>query len=169
MTAIPTPNAPWVVFEYEVDQFTSMLALLQSGNQEYAAFSKPVQNAVVESALLHMRQLADIFLSRSPELDDIKLKDLVSDEPTHLDELRKVYGSRNVASSPCQILNKRLAHPTTFRSDDYDYSDLLNKLTPLLVDIIQEVRAQHAAGRPPTHAKKPSVRPHPGLSAKTSS
>jgi hypothetical protein len=171
MMAKPTSNDPWEVFKYEADQFIAMCNLLQPGNRDYAALLLPVQNAVVESALLHTRQLADILLSLDPHTDAIKLKDVYSapSEPTRLDELRTAYSDWNTAGSPRQIINKQLAHATTSRSDSYDYTPLINKLAPLLADIIQEVRAQHAAAMPPAHAKKPSVRPHPGLSAKTSS
>jgi hypothetical protein len=171
MTATLTPKDPWAVFEYEADQFTSMLALLPSGNQEREAFPKPIQNAITESALLHARQLADIFLSRGTGSDDINLDDqlLKGYKPACFDELKKEYGDSNKKGDICWQLNKLLAHPTLNRGKCYDYTDLLEKLAPLLIDTIREVRAQHTAGEPPTNAKKPFVRLPPGLSAKTSS
>jgi hypothetical protein len=127
----PAPD-PWVVFDYEADMFFAMCNLLRQGNQEYAALSRPIQNAVVESALLHARQLIDILLSPGKFSDDINLSRLLPGfQPARLDELQRSYDSRSV-DSPWWTLNKRLAHATSHRGSSHDYTNLLNQLAPVL-------------------------------------
>ncbi len=139
----------WVVFNYEADMFFDLCSLLQEGNQEYAHLTESVQNAVVECALLHVRQLVDILLSRGNDADDLNLAVfLPSFESNRLAELRQAYGSRNLIETPCWILNKKLAHPTTHRGSSHDYTNLLNQLAPLLADIVQQVRSLRLTGRP---------------------
>src|SRR5262249_51389682 len=95
------------------------------------------------------RQLVDILLSRGGDADDLNLSKLVpAFEPSRLGELRTLYGGRWMVGSPCWTLNKRLAHPTSHRGESYDYSSLLNQLSPLLADIVREVQARRAAGGP---------------------
>src|SRR5207244_872549 len=120
-------NDPWVVFEYEADMFFAMCDLLRSGNQVFAALPHHVRNAVVESALLHTRQLADILLSRGTRTDDINLNALIPNlRPARLAELRQLFGTQNTSGCPCWTINKMLAHPTTRRSARYDYTNVLN-------------------------------------------
>src|SRR5205814_906566 len=126
MSSPASANEPWVVFDYEADMFLEMCKLLVANNQEFSSLSGHVRNAVVESALLHTRQLVDILLSRGSESDDINLATLVAnDQPARLDELRRAYGNRNTVSSPCWTINKMLAHPTALRSSSFDYSNIL--------------------------------------------
>jgi len=140
---------PWVVFDYEADMFFAMCGLLQEGDTVYAALPGPVRNAVVESGLLHTRQLIDVLLSRGNDPDDINLSGLLPGfQPARLDELRQVYGSRNLIDSPCWTMNKRLAHATSHRGASYDYTSLLRQLVPLLADIVRDVRSRHVAGGP---------------------
>lgn len=124
--------------------FQDLLSLLQPSNKYYQALleSLPLLNAVVESALLHLRQLVDILLSRDKrEEDAIRLKDLLPNfQDSRLEELREKYGRRDNKGSPCWTLNKMLAHPTYERSDRYDYSSLLQEMAPLVKDLIAAVR-----------------------------
>lgn len=140
---------PWEVFGYEVEMFHAMCSLLRAGNTDYAGLSHHVRNALVESALLHTRQLVDILLSRGSDPDDINLSGLIPGfAPAKLDELQSLYGKRSIVGSPCWTLNKRLAHPTTHRGASFDYSVLLNRLAPVISVIIREVQA----ARPGTSA-----------------
>ena len=94
----------------------------------------------------YTRQLADILLSRGRGADDINLSDLLPGFlPTLIGKLRSEYGNGSSQGDACWTLNKKLAHPTTHRTDSHDYSDLLTRLTPLLDHIIQEVRNQRRA------------------------
>src|SRR5258708_65015 len=136
----PPANNPWIVFDYEVEMFSSMIALLQTGYPDFAKLPHNVRNAVVESALLHTRQLVEILLSRGHQRDDINLSELSGDfVPTRRDELEALYGGSSSVDSPCWTINKRLAHATTHRGSNYDYADVLNLLVPLIADIIREV------------------------------
>ncbi|HJZ53493.1 MAG TPA: hypothetical protein VKE74_00955 [Gemmataceae bacterium] len=144
--SLPASGDPWVVYGYEVEMFGGMCRLLEVGNAEYAALPPQVQNAVVESALLHTRQLADILLSRGKgqsrgeDQDDIYLSDLLPDfMPSRFDELKAAYGKRNDEGSACRTINKHFAHPTTHRRASFDYAPLLMQLVPIIADIIQEV------------------------------
>lgn len=130
----------WVVFQYEVDMFLNLCPLLTDGNPEYAALGHWARNAVVESVLLHARQLADILLSKGNYPNDISLKTLLPGfTPKRIVELQSLYGTRTTKGSPCEVLNTRLAHATMLRGASYDYSPLLNQLYPLLREIGQEV------------------------------
>jgi hypothetical protein len=134
-----TPDSvrAWIVFDYERDMFERMLELC--GNQY--SFSRPINNAIVESLLLHVRNLCDILLSRGTESDEITLKNLLpSFNSTKLDELKNLYGSGKKIDSPCWTINKRLAHSTLVRSESFDYSPLLRQLTSCLRSLFIEVQ-----------------------------
>jgi hypothetical protein len=143
-TGIMANNNPWVVFDYEVDMLRNMCELLRNGNLQYAALSRHVQNAVVESAILHTRNLIDILLSKSKDADDIQLQDLVpaAYESSKLAALQSEYGDRKTANSPCWAFNKKLAHSTKHRTDTYDYSPHLCAVVPLIFKLVDEIE-QH--------------------------
>lgn len=139
-------NDPWVVFDYEVDMLNNMCALLRQGNAQYSSLSHHLRNAVVESAVLHARNLADILLSRSDPVrfpDDIRLMDLA---PTFtspaIAQLQAAYGTTNSTGSTCWAFNKKLAHSTTHRNDSYDYAPHLNAVVPLIFQLVSEIE-QH--------------------------
>lgn len=124
--------------------FNQTLDACQTG--AYKTFPHPIPNAIVESMLLHLRILVDIFLSRGADADDIKLADLLPGLKSPLiNELRNRYGNRNTAQSPCWILNKMLAHPTMLRSNSYSYAPVLTALLPLMLPLLEEI--QDARGK----------------------
>jgi len=136
----------WVVPGYEADMFFTLCRFLEQGNQDYARLHHHVQNAVVESALLHTRILVDIFLSRGNK-DDIRLSDLLPGfQSQALEDLRRAYGDGGMNGTPCWTLNKMLAHSTKQRRDRHDYTALLNQMHPLLAAIWAEVEQQRASG-----------------------
>src|SRR5207247_10672896 len=109
----------WVVFDYEVWMLKELRMLLGEGNDTSTGLSKHVQNAIVESALLHVRVLSDILLSRKKEPDEIRLKELLPGfQAPALEQLNDAYGS--CTRGPCEILNKRLAHATDVRREAFD-------------------------------------------------
>lgn len=143
MNLSSTTGEPWVVFDYEVEQFHAMCKLLETGNEEYAALSLHLQNAVVESVLLHTRILVDILRSNGTYADDIKLSALLPSFTSEiLTQLKTLYGKSGTENSPCWTINKYLAHPTSHRGSEYDYTDLLSQLAPLILLIVQEVNYQ---------------------------
>lgn len=142
MNATQTSD-PWVVFDYEADMFFGLCELLADGDSTYANLPHRVKNAIVESALLHARQLVDILLSRGKENDDINLSGLLPGFPqSRLSQLNTFYGGRRTQGSACWTLNKRLAHATALRDSSYDYSPILKQLGPMLAGLVQEVNDQ---------------------------
>lgn len=127
---------PWDVFDYEAGMFLQLLRFLSTGNPDFNAFPKPVRYAIVEIALLHIRQLADTLLDRGSRSTDITLRVLLPNfKPDRIDEFKLAYGGRDISGSPCEIINTRLAHATTYRTIGQDYSPLLNQLAPTLTEI----------------------------------
>jgi hypothetical protein len=141
-------NDPCVVFDYEVDMFRSMTALLEQGNSQYNSFGKYLRNTVVESAVLHTRNLEEIFANVKNDSDDITIADLLPNfESDELDQLRVKYNGPESEGSLSWAFNKMLGHPTKHRSSGYDYSAQLNALAPLINSIIVEVNSQRPGGR----------------------
>ena len=147
---------PWVIFDYEANMFLELWKVLQNGRQGLSIPILAIQNAVVESILLHIRQLADMILSRGKRPDDILLAHLVQDYvPRRLDELDRVYGNNNIEDCPCWTINKMLAHATFKRSSSHNYSNLVNQIAPILAEIVQEIRSVKPSvdsGETSTHA-----------------
>jgi hypothetical protein len=131
-----TGKGAWLVASYEIDMHETLFE---------APSPRASQNAHTESIVLHARQLCEIFLSRSAEADNIKLADLVpkDDQSERLKkliaELRAEYGDSRTEGSPCWVFNKMLMHPTTQRTDRYDYESALNRVRPILKTIIAEI------------------------------
>ncbi len=104
------------------------------------AFKLPIQNAVVESLLLHLRILVEILLSKGSDADDIKLTDLLPGFTSPLiEKLRVDYGTRAAVGSPCWTLNKMLAHPTHLRSNSYNYDPVLSVMLPTIWPLLDEI------------------------------
>ena len=130
----------WEVYDYEVDMFTQMLRI--GTTVECHMFPQPIQNAIVESMLLHLRILVDILLSRGPGNDDINLTDLLPGFKSSLvAQLKTAYGDSKTVGSPCWHLNKRLAHPTQIRSTSYNYDHVLQALGPMVLKLLDEIAA----------------------------
>jgi hypothetical protein len=141
-TAEPS-ETPLTVVRYAVDMLEAL--------EPVQASSWEISNAVAESKVLHARELCDVVLSkRGPkgkdgDKDDILLKHLVpEDEWTEelnrlVKELRTKYGTRNDNEKPCWLFNKMMFHPTTKRSDSFDYTKALAIVQPLLDKIIREI------------------------------
>lgn len=129
----------WTIFDYEATMLVEMWNLGVTGAR--ARLPGAVQNATVESMLLHLRILVDILLSRDgTKSDDIKLKELLpSFRSPLLDELRNKYGNSRMVGSRCWALNKMLAHPTKLRSASYSYDAVVNPLMPVVVPLVDEI------------------------------
>jgi hypothetical protein len=142
MNTSNSPSDAWSVFDYEVDMFRNLCDLLVSGNSEYGSLSLLLKNAIVESAVLHARILADILLSHIREPDDIGLRSLLPGfECAEIAELRRAYGRRDDPLSPRSAFNKMLAHATTNRSNSFDYTVALNQIAPLILGIVDRIEA----------------------------
>jgi hypothetical protein len=136
---------PWVTFGYEVTMLRRLLEWLGPKNHELKRMPEEIQNAVTESAILHARQLADVLLSKGTEAADIRLDRLLPGfQPTRLGALRAAYGNRN-SGGICQTFNQFAMHPTTRRGKSYNYSAELQRLQPIILDIVGEI--EHTHGR----------------------
>ena len=136
----------WQVIDYEVQMYfetRSTYDSLKTVPKDVKA--KVVDNALVESMVLHTRIMVDMLISKGHGSDDIKLRDLVpdwceSENGKHLiDKLESVYGRSDVEDSPCWIFNKMLAHPTTWRADSYNYYSALKQIEPHVLDILKAI------------------------------
>jgi hypothetical protein len=135
-------NTPFEIIQYEYDMLRDTTDFLtQPFLIQKSLVPLYIRNAIVESALLHARQLSDIFIEKKNRRDDdIFLHKIIPPRQipqTEIAELQSIYGDSN--SGLCFEINKYLAHATTFRSSSHDYSLLLNKLKPLLFSIIQKL------------------------------
>lgn len=137
----------WRILDYEVQMFLG-ISHIRTHLKVEGDNAQLLRNALVESSLLHIRILTDIFLSRGNQPDDINLRLLGFDpnltEPIlaeKLQALNSVYGKAKNQDSKCWIINKRLAHPTTHRTEGYDYSDLFASMDQPLREIIEHIYA----------------------------
>jgi hypothetical protein len=136
----------WRILDYEVQMFLGIDHIRSQLKVDGSGEAQLIRNALVESSLLHIRILTDIFLNRAKWSDDIKLEqlgfDTDSDEPIlaeKISALAVVYGEANDPASNCWSINKRLAHPTTHRTEGYDYSALFFSLNAPLRAVIEHV------------------------------
>lgn len=118
--------------------FKDMLALCSSRARE--TFPNRVPNAITESLILHVRSLIEIILSSGHQKDDLKLADLLPNfNSPRIEELRTLYGKHSQENSPCWIINKKLFHPTSLRSDSFDYTTTVNLLSPVILGLLDEI------------------------------
>jgi len=133
-------KAEWVVYDYEVRMFRETLNLC-GGNT--LPFERTVTNAIVESMLLHTRNLADILLDRDARSDAVQLKNLLPGfVPSRRADLKRIYGAPDIKDSPCWTINKRLVHSITVRTEGFDYGPTMLDLSPDLHSIITEVQTE---------------------------
>jgi hypothetical protein len=149
---------PWGVIGYEVKMFKAACKILFKRSY-FNRLTYPLKNAVEEAAVLHARNLCEIFLSKRrhdkddiiidclfPDWDDAKYTPL-KDKITTLDGL---YGRNTVTDKekPCWNFNKRLAHSTTHRGSEYDYRKFLNDLYCVIEGIIAEIESDAVREKP---------------------
>jgi hypothetical protein len=119
----------WIVIEYEVKMFRAALDFLLRHTFPFPAglVGRVLNNAVVESAVLHTRNLCEVFLpGGNPQPDDITLTRLFPDWGTNPKydrakdlinpDLDAAYGKSNTPGTPRFDFNKRVAHSTTHRA-----------------------------------------------------
>ncbi len=133
-----TGKGAWLVSSYEIDMYENLLA-----EPSFAA----VHNALTESKVLRARQLSEIFLAHNASADNIRLSHLVAEGDQSeclrglIQKLREVYGNRAQRQSPYWVFHKMLLHPTTERTDSYDYEPALTSVEPILKEIIAEIES----------------------------
>jgi hypothetical protein len=141
-----TNEKVWRILDYKVQMFLGIDYVRSHLRIEGVNDARLIRNALVESSLLHIRILTDIFLSRGKRPDDINLEQLGFDIDSieqifaeKISALLTAYGDPSDQTSNCWIVNKRLAHPTTYRTEGYDYSELFNSMDMPLKVIIESI------------------------------
>lgn len=158
---------PWDIVGYEAKMFFELCRVMSDPASR--ASNKTAENAIVESACLHARILADILLSKdSGKGDDIKLDVLAPKfRSPSIDKLRSAYGDTKTPGTPCWVLNKMIAHPTLKRSRSYDYTSVIEILHPCIATVWNELLHHSPALLAKVRPSHGGVRPT--LCAKTSS
>jgi len=138
----------WSVIGYEV----SMLRGLQElGFRIIPPTKDPVRsgwllkNNIIEGRVLHARNLCDFCTSKqNRDITPLDLFDDFNTDPKY-DTLKKLtkhltqqYG-KNVPGNPRWAFNKMLAHPTKERDSDFNYDPFLERVIPVLQEIIGEM------------------------------
>jgi len=124
------------------------------GDSATLLLSTSVQNALVESHVLHARILCDRFSYEKKQEkfpDDIDFTDLFRDPPwgdsrydslkALIPQMRAAYGDRDAPDSPCWQFNKMLAHLTSKRGGRHDYERALKIVDPLICDIVRALES----------------------------
>lgn len=143
---------PWVVFDYEVEMYFETIKASTWLNEQLRLPTFPqvfltLRNTVTESTVLHIRILVDILISKAKGQDDISLIKLLPewcDSPKGkelITNLSIAYGNAQSVDSPCWVINKMLAHPTTHRANYFDYGSHLNKINGPIFQILLELYA----------------------------
>ena len=141
-----TGDTAWRIMDYEVQMFLGIDHIRSQLTVNGSGEAQLIRNALVESSVIHIRILTDVFLSRAKWSDDIKLEqlgfDLNSNDPVlaeKISALSMAYGEASEPDSNCWTINKRLAHPTIHRTEGYNYSALFSSLNEPLRAIIEYV------------------------------
>lgn len=136
----------WGVFDYEVQMYfetRSIYDTLKANSKDLNA--KIIDNALVESMVLHTRILVDLLISKGRGNDDIKLESLLprwceSELGKQLIyDLEAAYGKNDIENSPCWVFNKKLAHPTQHRTSSHNYYPALKNVAPHELKILVEI------------------------------
>jgi hypothetical protein len=139
------------VIGYEVQMLT---ALLQIPSTHPARSEQTLNNCISEGIVLHTRNLCDFCIPNPRFPDVIKPADLFAnfDTDQKYQKLRELMNSlqdkydtdsdpSNYPGSVRDMFNKRLAHPTKDRTQGFDYAPYLNRVLPVLEQIIGEMVA----------------------------
>jgi hypothetical protein len=147
----PYSGQPVDLFEtlgYEAAMFFGAMEVLRNQPEQPERPSELLlRNVVVEDAVLHARQLCDLFAGSSKK-DDITLQDLFPDFYTNHQKyaslrsmkkrLDRVYGN-DVPNTYHWAFNKLVMHATKLRDGFGIYTKALNDLEKILRVVIDEV------------------------------
>lgn len=149
-----TPDI-WVSIDYEIE-------MLRSIKNTRIIYEKKnvrtiVDNALLESSLLHRRNLVEFFLDERKNVQEtnLKFKEMIKDfeeENKNLlleksCNLGKIYGQGG-GGSIRKIINKKLFHPDSSRDDSYDYQKIIDTLDKPLDEIINALTKIRGLNRP---------------------
>jgi hypothetical protein len=147
-TELTTMQAPvvdrsrwWVVIGYEVEMLQQLINI---PSQDPATKSWVLRNSITEGKVLHTRNLCDFCLSKLDS--DIKPSDLFDNYDIEqkyqtlmalIEQLRQKYGKDE--GSARWAFNKMLAHPTKERGERFEYGPFLDRVLPVLQEIMREI------------------------------
>ena len=138
MTVVQTTGGPWGVLEYEVKMFDATYKIFFT-RSTFTVLPTALQNAVEESAVLHTRNLCEIFLGPH-EKDDIRLADLLQGWPHHPRHTNITAMNKKLRRRyPRPLFNQHVMHPTRHRGTQYNYEKELADLYSLIQNIIVEL------------------------------
>lgn len=138
---------PWAVFDHEVEMYFLTRSALRTASKPDSKLDKVVGIALMESALLHTRILADILLQRGQSAEDIRLEHLLPEWRSSRDlvaalaAFKAVWGTRGQAHSPCWTLSKTLAHPTRHRPGAFDHRKFFDRVDPAISAVVKLIAA----------------------------
>lgn len=94
----------WRILDYEVQMFLGVDYIRSHLKVDGGGEAQLIRNALVESSLIHIRILTDVFLSRTKWSDDIKLEqlgfDLNSNDPILAEKISTLAVAYGEASDP---------------------------------------------------------------------
>ena len=151
----------WDLFDAEVGQLDALWKYFQA--LKHNAQPAEVRQAVVESAVIHLRIIMEMVSRDAPQkADDYCLADLIAlaDRPAGLPALVQMYSddatyaplvmallggtpAANLTRSPKWQIDKLMFHPTKNRAVGHDWTPILNILAPHVGPVIQDLR-RHA-------------------------
>jgi hypothetical protein len=154
-------KAAWDIFEAEVAQLEALWRYLQA--LKHNAQPAEVRQAVVESAVIHLRIIMEMVSRDAPQQpDDYCLADLIglANRPSYLPALVRTYSddatyaplvnallsgtpATSLQKSPKWQIDKLMFHPTRNRAVGHDWTPILNVLAPLVGPVVQDLQ-RHA-------------------------
>jgi hypothetical protein len=139
--------------EYEVGMFRRTLEILRKERSRLT--EKVLENALVEDAVLHARQLCLAFIGDGLDpKTDITLADLVSDWEARgplkdaVSRLKAAYGTNKDSASPRYAFNKGVMHATNIRGAWGAYGPHLGAVEPIIYEIVGHVESLTRVFRP---------------------
>jgi hypothetical protein len=143
---LTTTSDTWEAITYEVRMFRETYEV---ACDQPTLPGRVLQNAVVESAVLHSRILCDFLLDKKDKDDDVIISDVIS----HLGisksnklfklicKLSRRYNTQtpNTPYSPYTAFNKLMAHLTTYRGISGEYKPYFEEIRPVIQEIITEL------------------------------
>ena len=133
------------VINYEIMMFLRALiveqrkTLIQATNPNLLLYTK---NALAESRVLHIRVLAEVFLSGGRN-DDIKANRIMPEwckkNSNILSELNYAYITElsEIGESPKTLIDKHLAHATLKRGESFDWSPVIKRMEQPLINLLK--------------------------------
>jgi hypothetical protein len=138
MRVVQTTGDPWGVLEYEVKMFDATYKIFFT-RSTFTELSPALKNAVEEVAVLHTRNLCEIFPGPHKK-DDIRLAHLLQGWPRHPRHTKITAKNKKLRKRyPKPLFDRQVMHPTHHRGMEYNYEQDLADLYPLIQDEIAEL------------------------------